>query len=332
MSEASAAASASAGDFSRSNGQALAAGTAPQGPPNASGYSPQITRALVLGTAVACFVVFWIVGGWLEIPEYRRFEVSLLQQPGAGSVVDLVVAAVLLVACTVGGHFIAGRRWLYAGPFVAAFGLMAWSCRGGPSRYVYQHAAIVGDGRSVFLALALELAILSSFVGAIWYLVTTRGLALANRSGALAGTNPSRERTVLRLKAIGAQVLMTALLVMFLTPVDAKKGVLASVFFGSFLAASLTEYFFANAELYALYWVAPAVTGTVGYLLNYLANAAGAPFVTGHLLGSFAPLARPLPLDYASAGMFAALIGFWTGGEHPEITVGMSVFGARIAK
>ena len=134
------------------------------------------------------------------------------------------------------------------------------------------------------------------------------------------------DRPLFRFQAIAAQILMTGLLVMFLTPVDAKKGVLASVFVGSLIAASLTEYFFGQAELDAWYWVAPAVTGILGYLLNFISNAAGAPDVTGHLMGTFAPLSRPLPLDYASAGMFAALLGFWTGGEHPEIAVGMRLF------
>jgi hypothetical protein len=330
MSEASAAAS-SAGDFSKSNGQpAPSSGGESQAAPDAPLSSPQITRALVLGTAAACFALFWFVGAALEIPQYRRFEASLMQQPGAGSVLDLIVAALLLGGCTILGHVIAGRRWLYAGPFVATFGLMAWSCRGGPSRYVYQHAAIAGDGRVVFLVLALELAVLSLFVGAIWYFIVSRGQAIAKQPDVPGTILPRGDLPLFRFQAIGAQILMTGLLIMFLTPVDAKKGVLASVFIGSLIGASLTEYFFGKAELAAWYWVAPAVTGIVGYLLNFLNNAAGAPDVTGHLMGSFAPLSRPLPLDYASAGMFAALLGFWTGGEHPEIAVGMDVFRGRV--
>jgi len=325
MSEASAAAS-SAGDFSKSNGQPAPSTTEAQASPDALRYSPKTTRALVLATGAACFAVFWLVGGWLEVPQFRRFEVSLMQQPGAGTVLDLIVAALLLAACTIVGHFIAGRRWLYAGPFVATFGLMGWTCRGGPSRYVYQHAAIAGDGRSVFLVLALELAVLSLFVGAIWYYIASRGQAMGKEPDVKDSNTSRGDLRLLRLQAIGAQILMTGLLIMFLTPVDAKKGVLASVFISSLVAASVTEYFFGKAELAAWYWVAPAVTGVLGYLLNFLANAAGSPDVTGQLMGAFAPLSRPLPLDYASAGMFAALLGFWTGGEHPEITVGMDVF------
>jgi len=325
MSEASAAA-ASAGDFSNSNGQPAPSGTTePPASTETPQYSPQTTRALVLATGAACFALFWLVGGWLGIPQFRRFEASLMQQPGAGCVLDLIVAALLLGVCSIAGHFVAGRRWLYAGPFVATFGLMAWSCRGGPSRYVYQHAAIAGDGRSVFLVLALELAVLSLFVGAVWYFIASRGHAIA-KDAAVPDALSRGDMPLFRLQAIGAQTVMTGLLVMLLTPVDAKKGALASVFIGAFIAASLTEYIFGKADLAAWYWVAPAVTGIIGYLLNGLANAAGAPDVTGHLMGSFAPLARPLPLDYASAGMFAALLGFWTGGEHPEITVGMDVF------
>src|SRR5579859_6797029 len=114
MSEASAAAS-SAGDFSNSNGQPASASPAEsQTSPEAPTYSPQVTRTLVLATAAACFAVFWLVGAGLEIPQFRRFEVSLMQQPGAGGVLDLIVAALLLGACSVVGHFVAGRRWLYA--------------------------------------------------------------------------------------------------------------------------------------------------------------------------------------------------------------------------
>ena len=101
-------------------------------------------------------------------------------------------------------------------------------------------------------------------------------------------------------------MLLTAIGVTIFARVDAKKEVIAAVFLGCFVGASLTEYFFGKDDLEAWYWLGPALVGVLGYLLNYLTNAAGAPAVTGHLAGWFAPLSRPLPLDYASAGMVGA--------------------------
>ena len=54
----------------------------------------------------------------------------------------------------------------------------------------------------------------------------------------------------------------------------------------------------------------------IGYLL---AHWAGADFTIGIPQGNFAPLARVLPLDYASAGAAGALLGYWVGAERPPI-------------
>ena len=117
--------------------------------------------------------------------------------------------------------------------------------------------------------------------------------------------------TARRLQALIAQVLLTGFMVMFFVPVDLKKEAQAGVFLSAFIGAAVTEYFFERENASAWFWAGPAVVGVAGYVLNYFYNAAGAPNVTGHLFGLFAPLSRPLPLDYASAGTVGALLGYW---------------------
>ena len=125
---------------------ATAAGI-PGAPTDAAEGEPhplRTARTLTLALAVGSFALFWWVGSWLGIPREYGFSASLLQQPGAAAATAMVVAILLFFGCAVAAHLIAGRQWLYAGPFVAAVGLAAWSYRGGPSRYVYFHAADAG--------------------------------------------------------------------------------------------------------------------------------------------------------------------------------------------
>ena len=267
-----------------------------------------LTRGLVVALALASVTLFWLVGAWVGFPTERGFQASILQDFSAGKFMTLVCAAILLGGCTLAGQLLAGHRWLYAGLFAACCGLAAWSCRGGPSRYVLFLSATEGDGRSVFLSLAVEAAILCGFVGVIWYWLTSRALALsADQTRHQRPVPPAQ-----RIQGIAIQVLATTLFVMILTPIDSKKEVLASVLIASFIATSLVENWAATARLGPWYWVGPTLAAVMGYVLNFLANTAHAPQVNGDLYGLFAPLGRPLPLDYASAGMIGAMLGYYT--------------------
>jgi hypothetical protein len=57
------------------------------------------------------------------------------------------------------------------------------------------------------------------------------------------------------------------------------------------------------------YWCGPLVVAVIGYLLA----ASGSQLWMIGQVGGYAPaLARPAPLDYASAGTAGALVGYWT--------------------
>jgi hypothetical protein len=47
----------------------------------------------------------------------------------------------------------------------------------------------------------------------------------------------------------------------------------------------------------------------MGYLFAYWGNG---PWTIGEIHGYDPALARPLPLDYASAGPLGAILGYWT--------------------
>jgi hypothetical protein len=49
--------------------------------------------------------------------------------------------------------------------------------------------------------------------------------------------------------------------------------------------------------------------GAIGYLLQYFGQAPG--WQIGEIHGTFAGLARPLPLDYAGAGVASSIVSYW---------------------
>jgi hypothetical protein len=275
------------------------------------------TQALVVLACILCFALFWQIGKWLHIPAERGFEASLLQQPNW--VLDLVATYIVFACCVCIGTFIAGRSWFFGGLFSATVGLMALSGRGGGMHYVLFHAAAHGALGRVFFQLAVEQALLFLPVALIWtyfWRSYDAGSSTLKTASDTAGMAASSGMAVL------VQVAIMAGAMLILTPTDAKKQVLIAVFLGAFAGTSLADYFIPEQKAAGWYWVAPFAVGLVGYLLAHFNNSG---FTTGSPEGTFAALARPLPLDYASTGCAGALLGYWIGGERPHVA--MRLFG-----
>ena len=117
-----------------------------------------------------------------------------------------------------------------------------------------------------------------------------------------------RESIDQRLLALAINVIIVTLLMMLLAATDRKVQVLAAVAISSFLG-TLAAYFVVPTRPSFWFWSAPIVVGVVGYALQYLGNPAG--WQIGEVHGTFAALARPLPLDYASTGVAASIVGYW---------------------
>ncbi|HZN67918.1 MAG TPA: hypothetical protein VFB66_21715 [Tepidisphaeraceae bacterium] len=268
----------------------------------------QRNRLLLLTAMAVSCTLFWLSGRTFGIPEHVGYEDSLALQPSA--LLDMLVTGVTLLVCTALSTAIVGTVRFEAGLFAGAVGLTALSVRGGPVRYVLQEA---GAPR-IFLAMALELVVLYGFLGLAWL-----GLWRLHRAGRLAGDEThdglkDREHPLNdRLYALGTQVGAMLLLMLFFTRTDEKKQVLWAVFLSSYLA-TLLAYAMSPVRPSAWYWCGPLVVGAFGYVAAYLKWRGMDDAVhwrAGIGEGFWAPLGRPLPLDYASLGTAGALLGYW---------------------
>jgi hypothetical protein len=272
------------------------------------------TQFFVLLACVICFLLFWWAGRALRIPVDVGFEDSLLQQPHWPLV--MLSEYVLFVVCLLLGTLIAGWTWPFAGVFSATIGLIALSARGGPMRYVLFRAAANGSAQRAYLLLMAEQVLLFVPIAIAWWALHRRydaRLPVPQSTGAEDTKDAAAPNT---LMAVVTQLLAMGFVVLLFVPTDSKKQVLIGVFIAGIVGSALAEYLFPDRKAGGLYWVGPLLVGFIGYLL---AHWAGADFTIGIPQGNFAPLARVLPLDYASAGAAGALLGYWVGAERPPI-------------
>jgi len=300
-------------------------------------------RLLLMASAIVCFCVFWWMGRLARIPLNPGYEDSLLQQPSP--LTALLFVAVAMIGCTALGTAVAGMIRFNAGLMVACLGLSALSIRSGPTRYTIWWGMSHGsDPAQVYSRLLFESVLLTVLIAVCWWalrVLYAMGV-IRDRESRRSEPQPQAPQTP-RLKfgredappaprsdlsaalmetgALAGQLLFTLLLIMFIGTSQAKLQVLAAVFLGSFLGPVLRGFishtggeglrWLAGEENDAKgwYWLPPLLAGMIGYAIA-ANHPAGAD--VGHLTGTFAALARPLPLDYASLGTAGAILGHWT--------------------
>lgn len=299
------------------------------------------TQWVLLAAAAGAFAAFWWVAKLLNIPSHPGYNGSLLKQPVGGALVGVFTAAVLVLATTAVVTRLARRHWVYAGALAASVGLAAWSFRGGPSWYVLIAPTPGASGTGVFLGLAVEMLVLGLIVGAAWLVVLPRFAGGPPTPGPLGPTSltvPAAPDPMRSLKpdaailtAVLAQAAFVAVGVALLVPNAEKKQAAFGVLAACFLATAIAQHYFHDERLARWYWAGPVLVGVLGYLLNAFGGGAAEAVETGRLVGSFAALARPLPLDYAGAGVAGALMGYWIGSDHPDavVTAAVPVSGAE---
>jgi hypothetical protein len=89
---------------------------------------------------------------------------------------------------------------------------------------------------------------------------------------------------------------------------DAKGQALASVGLSAFAGAVAAHLLFPVRRSRWL-WTGPLLVGLAGYVLSFF--FCDNLWRIGQLQWLLGPLARPLPLDYASMGPAGALLGMW---------------------
>ena len=293
-------------------------------PPVATIFTPhRRTQLLVVVASVVCFSLYWWGAKWIGVPSEPGYSASLLQQPMP--VLALVGVYVMLACAVVVGTLVAGRSWFYAGLFTACIGLMALSARGGPMRYVLFQEAADGGSQRVFLMLLVEQALLFLAIAPLWRFFWRRYDTLFARRyeiirGATAKTagppqSPAETATALLIQAAGM-----ATIVLMAAATDAKTQVLVAVFLGGLLGTVLAEMYARKTGARGVagwFWLAPLIVGAFGYLVAYFTSATWA---IGDPGDGLARLARPLPLDYASAGCAGALLGYWVGADRESLS------------
>lgn len=266
--------------------------------------SYQRSRILLWTGVIVCTLIFWIGGAYFDVPLLPREAGSLLAQPAP--VTSTMIAGILLLACVIVASAIAGSQQFEAGLMCATVGLAALSMRAGPMR----ETLFLANGPAIYLRLAVELAILFAFVAAGFLIVVALGqVRFVKHELPVSDSDDVDEPLDQRLLALLTHVVVMAMLMMLLCQSDDKAQVLASVGVSSILAALAAHQFVATRPS-TWFFAGPLVVGVAGYLLTYFGGAPG--WKVGQVRGMFAPLARPLPLDYASFGTAGAIIGYWT--------------------
>lgn len=261
-------------------------------------------RVLLTVGSFACVLLFLWVAGVFGIPAHPHAHGSLLAQPSA--FVALLVTLVALVACVLLSSVVVSLVHFDAGLFCAAVGLLALSVRGGPLRYVLMYSS----GPGVFLTLCAELVLLFAFVGIAWLALRAmrrRGFVVDDVTRD--GLHEEDEKPGHHALATLTQIVTMAVVVLLLAQTDDKAQVIAAVAVAALLGTLAAHSLFPVSPS-VWYWVGPLGVGLIGYGVAYA--SADATWTIGNVAGTFAPLGRPLPLDYAGAGTAGALLGYWT--------------------
>jgi len=259
-------------------------------------------RALLTVGIIVSLLIFQAVGRVFGIPQMPGYSASVIQQPS--SLLAFIMTAVAFVICVLASTTITGSIHFEAGFYCAAFGLSALSMRGGPMRFVLMSS----PGHGVFLALAMELLLLYGILFLGWVaLIAMRERSMLRsedeRSGDDLDALPSQGAL-----ALATQIMLMFFLMTILCQTDQKKQVLAAVGISAFLATLGAHSIFPTRPS-VWFWCVPLIIGLLGYIFAFVGDGR---WTTGEIFGYDPALARPLPLDYASADPVGALLGYWT--------------------
>jgi hypothetical protein len=265
---------------------------------NPVGISARIALAIAAG---ASCLIFAAACRLFELPALPGFDGSLFLQPFPAAA--FLIIAVLVLVSTLVGTVLAGAVHFEAGLFAAAFGMIVVSLRCGTIQSVLFEA---GGNGSVYGRLIVELIILGLILAVAW-------LMLRQLARLVHGSDPTpvpSESSILNnLTATVAQAVVTGVIVLIFCQASAKNQCLASVAIASMIG-SILAHKYAPTRPSTWYWAGPLVVGIIGYALAAAGQVTG--LATGTPTGMFAPLARPLPIDYASLGVAGAIFGYWT--------------------
>jgi hypothetical protein len=263
---------------------------------------PRIEKlTMALGCALCIVAALWL-SHLLRIPGTPGVAGAVLEQPNWP--MALALCWVVIIGGSVLACLIASRVHYDAGLFCASAGAAALAVRFGAMQAALHNAS----SPAIFLVMAIEVLALFAAVATAW-----GTLRLLVRAGFLPPEpitfeDEPEEPLDQKLLASAAFVVLMILVMMLLSQSQAKVQALASVGIAAYLAA-LAAHQLVPIRPSIWFVVAPVVVAMLGYLAQWFSPG---PWIIGDVTGFFAPLSRPLPLDYASLGPAGALLGYWT--------------------
>jgi hypothetical protein len=274
-------------------------------PLNPDSYHHRVRDRILLTVAgTISFVLFLTLSHLFAVPARPGYSASLIQQPWPPLI--FVLTAITFMVALVISSLITNVVHYEAGFFCATIGLAALSIRGGPLRYTLMAAS----GRSIFLGLAVELILLYAILYLGWLILqllsaTNLVMPEEHRASLPADQDELPSQGAL---ALASQVMLMIFLMSIFCQTDRKVQVLASVGLSAFLATLAAHSIFPSRPS-TWFWFGPLILGLIGYTFAYFGDGS---WTTGEVEGFFPAAARPLPLDYATAGPVGALLGYWT--------------------
>lgn len=265
------------------------------------------TKTLLLAGTLISVAAFIIVCHLFRIPDCAGFGGSLLAQ--SSPAVSLLIVAVTLLGCVLISTLIAGTVRFDAGLLCGLIGMSALSMRSGTMGDVLRQSAATGP--TLFIHFALELVVLYAFVAVAWSLLW--GMHVGGHLKAdefRDGVEDTDEPALFKASALAMQVGVMVVCILLFGQTDAKAQIIASVGFSAFVGACAAYYMYPISPSPWL-WVGSMVVGIIGYAIAYFSIGTSDEWKTGQLSFTLAPLARALPLDYATAGPAGAILGYW---------------------
>lgn len=274
--------------------------------------------SLMIGAGVAAGLGL-LAGKVLGVPAVGTTHAALLLQPSAGKAFAVVVG-VLALAGTL-GTLIAGRIRPDAGLFCGVFSLLAISSQTGRMRDVLFEQPSSGT----YIMLAVETGMLAAVLGAGQWVLSSlvkRGVLLGDdkRDGIDAPDATVGECLLAVVATAGAFALLT----WFLVPTDDKKQAIFGVGLAAFIAAAAVHHLIVSVAPAWPFWVGVLLASTG--LFAYGSTQPGLPGIGVTAI----PACRALPVDHASAGVAAAVLGYWYSRRWKRNPETQSAMGATV--
>jgi len=272
-------------------------------------YAYHRPRLLLLAAIVVSVLVFHFASQLFRVPAYPHYGGVLIGE--SNPIIATVVVAVTLVAAVLLSTLVAGTVRFDAGLFCGVIGMATLSTRSGTVGDVLRQTA-GANSLVIFLHFALELVLLYAFVSIAWSILwSLHSGGLLKADEFRDGVEDTDEPLVFKISAFAMQAGVMALGMFLFAQTDAKSQVLAAIGISSFVGACIAYYMYPISPSPWL-WTGPLVVGCAGYIVAYFqVSPTDTLWQTGHLTHTLAPLARPLPIDYATLGPAGAILAYW---------------------